>query len=103
MNNKLPEYDPRMGVRIDSVDGLTKTDTSGASRNPLLDSEDVRKEEFGKFGKPSSHAARNEETTFTPEDATDMIIAFLTDELPITSRYIDPEMVREWIARTYGL
>ena len=86
IKNKMPEHDPWTG-----------------ERNPLLPSEDVRKEEFGKFGKPSSHAARNEETTFTPEDATDMIIAFLTDELPITSRYIDPEMVREWIARTYGL
>ena len=84
--NKLPETDPWTG-----------------ERNPLLPSEDVRKEKLGKFGKPSSHAARNEEITFTPEDATDMILTFLMDELPITSRYIDQGMVREWIAKTYNI
>jgi len=83
MNNKLPEHDPWTG-----------------DRNPLLDSEDVRKEEFGK---PSSHAARNEEATFTPEDGVEMILEFLADELPITSRYIDQKLVYEWIAKRYNV
>jgi mRNA-degrading endonuclease YafQ of YafQ-DinJ toxin-antitoxin module len=86
MNNKLPEYDPWTG-----------------DRNPLLDSEDVRKEEFGKFGKSSSHAARNEEATFTPEDGVEMILEFLADELPITSRYIDQKLVYEWITKRYNV
>ena len=84
--NKLPEYDPWTG-----------------DRNPLLESEDVRKEEFGKFGKSSSHAARNEETTFTPEDAMEMILDFLADELPITARYIDQELVMNWIINRYNV
>ena len=89
MNNKLPEYDPWTG-----------------ERNPLL--EEVRKEEeFGKFGKSSSLNARFEGThhsySFTPEDAVDLILNFLSEELPITSRYIDEEMVMEWITKRYGL
>jgi hypothetical protein len=85
MNNKLPEYDPWTG-----------------ERNPLL--EEVRKEEeFGKFGKSSSLTARFEETTFTPEDGVDLILNFLSEELPITARYIDAGMVREWIAKTYNV
>mgnify|MGYP003126036018 CR=1 FL=1 len=83
--NKLPEYDPWTG-----------------ERNPLL--EEVRKEEeFGKFGKSSSHDARFEGTTFTPEDAVEMILDFLSEELPITSRYIDEEMVMEWITKRYNI
>ena len=85
MNNKLPEYDPWTG-----------------ERNPLL--EEVRKEEeLGKLGKSSSLNARFEETTFTPEDGVDLILNFLSEELPITSRYIDAGMVREWIAKTYNV
>ena len=85
MNNKLPEYDPWTG-----------------ERNPLL--EEVRKEEeLGKFGKSSSLNARFEGTTFTPEDAVEMILDFLSEELPITSRYIDEEMVMEWITKRYNI
>ena len=85
MNNKLPEYDPWTG-----------------ERNPLL--EEVRKEEeFGKFGKSSSLNARFEGTDFTPDDAVEMILEFLSDELPITSRYIDQELVRVWIAERYDV
>ena len=83
MNNKLPEYDPWTG-----------------ERNPLL--EEVRKEEeFGKFGKSSSLEARFEETTFTPEDGVELILDFLAYELPITSRYITTDLVRDWIAKRY--
>ena len=85
--NNLPEYDPWTG-----------------ERNPLLD--DVRKEEeFGKFGKSSSLNARFEGThhSFTPEDAVDLILDFLSEELPITSRYIDEEMVMEWITKRYNI
>jgi hypothetical protein len=85
MNNKLPEYDPWTG-----------------ERNPLL--EEVRKEEeFGKFGKSSSLEARFEETTFTPEDGVELILDFLAYELPITSRYITTDLVRDWIAKRYGV
>jgi len=98
------------GLSYDKDKGLTnfhknlpEMDPWTGDRNPLLDREGVRKEELGKFGKSSSHAARNEEITFTPEDATDMILTFLTDELPITSRYIDHGLVREWITKTYNL
>ena len=92
MNNKLPEYDPWTG-----------------ETNPLLDAvrrkEKELEEEFGKFGKSSSRNARFEGThhSFTPEDATEMILDFLSEELPITSRYIDEEMVMEWITKRYGL
>ena len=90
MNNKLPEYDPWTG-----------------ERNPLLDAvrrkEKELEEEFGKFGKSSSHDARFEGTTFTPEDAVDLILNFLSEELPITARYIDEEMVMEWITKRYGV
>ena len=90
MNNKLPEYDPWTG-----------------ERNPLLDAvrrkEKELEEEFGKFGKSSSHDARFEGTTFTPEDAVDLILDFLSEELPITSRYIDEEMVMEWITKRYNI
>jgi hypothetical protein len=85
MNNKLPEIDPWTG-----------------ERNPLL--EEVRKEEeLGEFGKSSSHEARFEGTTFSPEDGVDLILDFLAYELPITSRYITPELVREWIVKRYGV
>ena len=85
MKNKMPEYDPWTG-----------------DKNPLLD--EVRKdEEFGEFGKSSSLTARFEETTFTPEDGVDLILNFLSEELPITARYIDAGMVREWIAKTYNV
>ena len=80
MNNKLPEYDPWTG-----------------ERNPLL--EEVRKEE--EFGKSSSLNARFEETTFTPEDGVELILDFLAYELPITSRYITTDLVRDWIAKRY--
>ena len=90
MNNKLPEYDPWTG-----------------ESNPLLDAvrrkEKELEEEFGKFGKSSSHDARFEGTTFTPEDAVDLILDFLSEELPITSRYIDEEMVMEWITKRYNI
>lgn len=83
MNNKLPEYDPWTG-----------------ERNPLL--EEVRKEEeLGKFGKSSSLNARFEETDFTPEDGVELILDFLAYELPITSRYITADLVRDWIAKRY--
>ena len=83
MNNKLPEYDPWTG-----------------ERNPLL--EEVRKEEeLGKFGKSSSLNARFEETTFTPEDGVELILDFLAYELPITSRYITRDLIRDWIAKRY--
>ena len=83
MNNKLPEYDPWTG-----------------ERNPLL--EEVRKEEeFGEFGKSSSLEARFEETTFTPEDGVELILDFLAYELPITSRYITRDLIRDWIAKRY--
>ena len=83
MNNKLPEYDPWTG-----------------DRNPLL--EEVRKEEeFGEFGKSSSLEARFEETTFTPEDGVELILDFLAYELPITSRYITRDLIRDWIAKRY--
>jgi hypothetical protein len=88
--NKLPEYDPWTG-----------------ETNPLLDAvrrkEKELEEEFGKFGKSSSHDARFEGTTFTPEDAVDLILDFLSEELPITSRYIDEEMVMEWITKRYNI
>ena len=88
--NKLPEYDPWTG-----------------ETNPLLDAvrrkEKELEEEFGKFGKSSSHDARFEGTTFTPEDAVDLILNFLSEELPITSRYIDEEMVMEWITKRYNI
>ena len=88
--NKLPEYDPWTG-----------------DRNPLLDAvrqkEKELEEEFGKFGKSSSHDARNEETTFTPEDGVEMILDFLADELPITARYIDQELVMNWIINRYNV
>ena len=88
--NKLPEYDPWTG-----------------ETNPLLDAvrrkEKELEEEFGKFGKSSSHDARFEGTTFTPEDAVEMILDFLSEELPITSRYIDEEMVMEWITKRYNI
>jgi len=88
--NKLPEYDPWTG-----------------ETNPLLDAvrrkEKELEEEFGKFGKSSSHEARFEGTTFTPDDAVEMILEFLSDELPITSRYIDQELVRVWIAKRYDV
>ena len=88
--NKLPEYDPWTG-----------------ETNPLLDAvrrkENELEEEFGKFGKSSSHDARFEGTTFTPEDAVDLILDFLSEELPITSRYIDEEMVMEWITKRYNI
>ena len=81
----MPEYDPWTG-----------------DKNPLLD--EVRKDkEFGEFGKSSSLTARFEETTFTPEDGVDLILNFLSEELPITARYIDAGMVREWIAKTYNI
>jgi hypothetical protein len=81
----LPEIDPWTG-----------------ESNPLL--EEVRKEEeFGKFGTSSSHEARFEGTTFSPEDGVDLILNFLAWELPITARYIDAGMVREWIAKTYNV
>ena len=81
--NKLPEYDPWTG-----------------ERNPLL--EEVRKEEeLGKFGKSSSLEARFEETTFTPEDGVELILDFLAYELPITSRYITRDLIRDWIAKRY--
>jgi len=90
MNNKLPEYDPMTG-----------------ETNPLLDvvraKEKELEEELGKFGKSSSHDARFEGTTFSPEDGVDLILDFLAWELPITSRYITPELVREWIAKRYGV
>ena len=90
MNNKLPEYDPWTG-----------------ETNPLLEAvrrkEKELEEEFGKFGKSSSHDARFEGTTFTPEDAVEMILDFLSEELPITSRYIDEEMVMEWITKRYNI
>jgi hypothetical protein len=90
MNNKLPEYDPWTG-----------------ETNPLLDAvrrkEKELEEELGKFGKSSSHEARFEGTTFSPEDGVDLILDFLAYELPITSRYITPELVREWIAKRYGV
>ena len=83
MNNKLPEYDPWTG-----------------ERNPLL--EEVRKkEELGKFGKSSSLNARFEETDFTPEDGVELILDFLAYELPITSRYITRDLIRDWIAKRY--
>ena len=84
--NKLPEYDPWTG-----------------EMNPLLENEDVRKEEFGKFGKSSSLEARFEETTFTPEDGVDLILDFLAYELPITSRYITRDLIRDWIAKRYQI
>ena len=85
MNNKLPEIDPWTG-----------------ETNPLL--EEVRKEEeLGEFGKSSSHEARFEGTTFSPEDGVDLILDFLAYELPITSRYITPELIREWIVKRYGV
>jgi hypothetical protein len=83
--NKLPEYDPWTG-----------------ESNPLL--EEVRKEEeFGKFGKSSSLNARFEETTFTPEDGVELILDFLAYELPITSRYITRDLIRDWIAKRYQI
>ena len=90
MNNKLPEYDSWTG-----------------ETNPLLDvvraKEKELEEELGKFGKSSSHEARFEGTTFSPEDGVDLILDFLAYELPITSRYITPELIREWIVKRYGV
>ena len=90
MKNKMPEYDQWTG-----------------ETNPLLDAvrqkEKELEEELGKFGKSSSLTARFEETTFTPEDGVDLILNFLSEELPITARYIDAGMVREWIAKTYNV
>jgi hypothetical protein len=86
----LPEIDPWTG-----------------DRNPLLETvrtkEEELEKELGKFGTSSSLAARLEGTTFTPEDGVDLILHFLTDELPITSRYIDAGWVREWIAKNYNI
>ena len=93
MKNKMPEYDHGLSGHLDPWTG---------DKNPLLD--EVRKdEEFGEFGKSSSLTARFEETTFTPEDGVDLILNFLAWELPITARYIDAGMVREWIAKTYNV
>ena len=99
MNKKIVTHDPFTGEINPFYEEMT------GERNPLL--EEVRRreeeEEFGKFGKSSSHDARFEGTTFTPEDATEMILDFLADELPITSRYIDEEMVMEWITKRYNI
>ena len=88
--NKLPEYDPWTG-----------------ETNPLLEAvrrkEKELEEEFGKFGKSSSLEARFEETTFTPEDGVDLILDFLAYELPITSRYITRDLIRDWIAKRYQI
>ena len=88
MKNKMPEYDPYTG-----------------ETNPLLEvvrqKEKELEEELGKFGKSSSLNARFEETDFTPEDGVELILDFLAYELPITSRYITRDLIRDWIAKRY--
>ena len=99
MNKKIVTHDPLTGEINPFYEEMT------GERNPLL--EEVRRreeeEEFGKFGKSSSLNARFEGTTFTPEDGVDLILNFLSEELPITARYIDAGMVREWIAKRYDV
>jgi len=100
MNKKIVTHDPYTGEINPYYEELT------GERNPLL--EEVRRkeeeeEEFGEFGKSSSHEARFEGTNFSPEDGVDLILNFLAWELPITARYIDAGMVREWIAKTYNV
>ena len=99
MNKKIVTHDPLTGEINPFYEEMT------GERNPLL--EEVRRreeeEEFGKFGKSSSLNARFEGTDFTPDDAVEMILEFLSDELPITSRYIDQELVRVWIAERYDV
>jgi hypothetical protein len=100
MNKKIVTHDPYTGEINPYYEEIT------GERNPLL--EEVRRkeeeeEEFGEFGKSSSHDARFEGTAFSPEDGVDLILHFLADELPITSRYITMESVREWIAENYNI